>query len=81
MDNNGKQSNSQSMCDSDLQSITSLLIIKTLSEKFPELGETVLDTPINQLDATLNFTLVDRYLLYDLLILLKNCTQSKFIYH
>jgi len=34
--------------------------VKVLSEKFPELAESVLDTPIPALGNNLNFTLSDR---------------------
>jgi len=37
------------------------MTVKTLSETFPELGETVLDTPIRKLVPSFNFTLSDRY--------------------
>jgi len=46
-----------------LKSFTAAVIIKTLSEKFPDLGEKVLDTPIRKLIPSANFTLNDRYLL------------------
>lgn len=35
--------------------------MKILSEKFPELGENVLDTPIRKLMPVANFTLIDRF--------------------
>jgi len=43
-----------------LQGVTSLLVVKTLSELFPDLGEAVLDTPIVKLGQNLNVTLSDR---------------------
>lgn len=41
--------------------MTGLLVVKVLHEKFPELGEAALDTPIRTLMPELNFTLSDRY--------------------
>ena len=43
------------------KSVTGLLVVKVLSEKFPQLGESVLDTPIIQLAPNLNFTFSDRF--------------------
>lgn len=39
---------------------TATLAVKLLSEKFPELGESVMDTPIGKLVPYYNFTLSDR---------------------
>lgn len=38
-----------------------MAVIKALSEKFPEMGESVLDTPIRTLFPEANFTLIDRF--------------------
>lgn len=39
-----------------------MLVVKTLSELFPERGDAVLDVPLEQLiPSTVNFTLSDRY--------------------
>jgi len=43
-----------------MQSFTATMAVKLLSEKFPELGEAVLDTPIRKLVPSFNFTLSDR---------------------
>lgn len=37
-----------------------MLVVKTLHETFPELGDDVLDTPIRELIPEAYFTLVDR---------------------
>lgn len=42
------------------QSFTAILVIKVLHEHFPELHESVLDTPIARLLPAYNFTLIDR---------------------
>ncbi|ODM91081.1 Gigasin-6 [Orchesella cincta] len=47
--------------DGEVLSFTSVIVIKVLSEKFPELGEKVLDTPIRKLIPSANFTLNDRF--------------------
>jgi len=44
-----------------MQSFTATMAVKLLSEKFPELGEAVLDIPIRKLVPSFNFTLSDRY--------------------
>lgn len=49
------------------KSVTALTLIKSLHEKFPELGEAVLDTPIRKLLPEFNFTLVDRLVIIKLL--------------
>jgi hypothetical protein len=43
-----------------LQSFTAITSLRVLTEKFPELGEAVLDTPISQLAPQYNLTLIDR---------------------
>ncbi len=44
-----------------LQSFTATLVIRVLSEKWPELGEAILDVPIVQLAPNFNFTFSDRW--------------------
>ncbi|XP_035705524.1 protein flp-like isoform X2 [Folsomia candida] len=46
---------------SNSKSFTAILVIKVLHEHFPELHESVLDTPIARLLPAYNFTLIDRY--------------------
>jgi CubicO group peptidase (beta-lactamase class C family) len=43
------------------KSFSSVLAVKILSEKYPDLGESVLDRPIRQLLPAINFTLIDRF--------------------
>jgi hypothetical protein len=43
-----------------MQSFTAVLACKLLNEKFPDLGEAVLDTPIVELTPDFNFTLIDK---------------------
>lgn len=42
------------------QSFTSLLLVKLLNERFPELGESVLDIPIRKLLPEVDFVMMDR---------------------
>ncbi|CAL8109669.1 unnamed protein product [Orchesella dallaii] len=51
----------QFLVGSITKSLTSSVVVKTLSEKWPELGEAVLDTPIRKLILNYNFTLIDRF--------------------
>lgn len=43
------------------KSFTAVVIVKYLSERFPDLGASVLDTPIRVLAPSYNFTLGDKY--------------------
>lgn len=43
------------------QSFTAVALVHTFNEKFPELGEAVLDIPIRKLLPEFNFTLIDRF--------------------
>lgn len=43
------------------KSFTAVALLKALNEKFPEMGEAVLDTPIRKLVPEYNFTLIDRF--------------------
>ncbi|ODN01571.1 Protein flp [Orchesella cincta] len=56
---NGNQT--QFLIGSITKSFTSAIVIKVLSEKFPDLGEKVLDTPIRKLIPSANLTLNDRF--------------------
>ncbi|ODN01541.1 Esterase EstB [Orchesella cincta] len=49
---NGNQT--QFLIGSTTKSFTSVIVIKVLSEKFPDLGEKVLDTPIKKLIPSAN---------------------------
>ncbi|CAL8109668.1 unnamed protein product [Orchesella dallaii] len=51
----------QFLIGSITKSFTSTVVIKALIEKFPDLGEKVLDTPIRKLIPLANFTLNDRF--------------------
>lgn len=51
----------QFMIASISKSFTAVALLKALNEKFPELGEAVLDTPIRKLIPAYNFTLIDRF--------------------
>lgn len=44
-----------------VQGLTALMTVKVLRERFPELGESVLHTPVRKLIPEADFTLIDRY--------------------
>ncbi|CAL8109665.1 unnamed protein product [Orchesella dallaii] len=56
---NGNQT--QFLIASVTKSLTAAIVAKSLHEKFPELGEKVLDTPVRKLAPNYNFTLIDRF--------------------
>ncbi|CAL8109662.1 unnamed protein product [Orchesella dallaii] len=56
---NGNQT--QFLIGSVTKSLTAAIVAKSLHEKFPELGEKVLDTSVRKLAPNYNFTLIDRF--------------------
>ncbi|CAL8138663.1 unnamed protein product [Orchesella dallaii] len=53
--------NTQFLIGSTTKSFTAVIVLRVLNEKFPDLGEKVLDTPIKKLIPAANFTFNDRF--------------------